>query len=129
MTEISMEKQYQTRDGHPVRIIATDMKGAYNVVGLIEVAPGDERVVRFTREGKCSGFLDGNDLVEVPETLEYEFYVTVEPWDLDGLGYKIHRSMSAAQEYADGINVMAVIKCKGTFEEGDGLEGEEGGNE
>lgn len=49
---ISANKTYQTRDGFPVRILATDIKGSYPIAGVVDL--GDEEYCRkWTAEGKA----------------------------------------------------------------------------
>lgn len=76
--EISMDKQYQTRDGRAVRILCVDgLDEEFPVVGYVE---GD---FRHTFE---EWNLNGNPLnransafglVEVPRTVTHEFWVNV----------------------------------------------------
>lgn len=64
---ISMDKKYKTRDGEPVRLLCTDAKGPYPVVGLVRRTDvdifgswaADGRIMAF---GKLKS---GNDLIEV----------------------------------------------------------------
>ena len=64
---IDINKKYMTRDGFPVRILATDVKGAYPIAGLVDL--GDEEYVRkWTAEGKNDARYNvrtNYDLVEV----------------------------------------------------------------
>jgi hypothetical protein len=66
---IEMDKKYRTRDGFPVRILATDVKGAYPIAGLVDL--GDEEYVRkWTAEGRNDARYNVRtsfDLVEVEE--------------------------------------------------------------
>ena len=72
MTTIDKNKQYMTRDGFPVRILATDVKGAYPIAGLVDL--GDEEYVRkWTSEGRNDARYNVRtsfDLVEVEEGVE-----------------------------------------------------------
>lgn len=69
---IEMDKKYRTRDGFPVRILATDVKGAYPIAGLVDL--GDEEYVRkWTAEGRNDARYNVRtsfDLVEVEEGVE-----------------------------------------------------------
>lgn len=49
---IDVNKNYTTRDGFPVRLIATDAKGRYPVVGLVDM-DNAEYVRQWTSEGKA----------------------------------------------------------------------------
>ena len=50
-----------TRDGKPVRILCTDAKGDYPIVGLIYYPHGDEREVpeNYTENGSC--YIDNDE--------------------------------------------------------------------
>lgn len=49
---ISINGRYQTRDGFPVRILATDAKGTYPIVGMVDL--GDVEYSRqWTSDGKA----------------------------------------------------------------------------
>lgn len=64
---IDVNKRYVTRDGFDVRIIATDAKGRYPIVGLVDMENA-EYCRQWTEEGKADyrGFVKTNyDLVEV----------------------------------------------------------------
>ena len=49
---INCNKSYTTRDGFPVRIIATDAKGRFPVVGLVDMVNA-EYARHWTAEGKA----------------------------------------------------------------------------
>jgi hypothetical protein len=49
---IDPDKQYTTRDGFDVRIIATDAKGTYPIVGLVDVGNA-EYAHHWTEDGKA----------------------------------------------------------------------------
>jgi hypothetical protein len=63
---IDISKTYTTRDGFAVRILATDAKGSYPVVGLVDL--GDAEYCRqWTEEGKADyrrGVTSNYDLIE-----------------------------------------------------------------
>lgn len=44
---IDINKKYQTRDGFPVRIVATDIKGRYPILGVIDLGE-EEFAVKYT---------------------------------------------------------------------------------
>lgn len=75
MPKISMDKQYKTRDGRPVRIICVDREDDdYPIVALINWENGKDRISTYTTNGKgikesCSVY----DLIEVP--VEHEVHV------------------------------------------------------
>lgn len=63
---IDCKKNYVTRDGFPVRILATDAKGVFPVVGLVDLGES-EYTRQWTAGGKVDprGFVKTNyDLVE-----------------------------------------------------------------
>lgn len=63
-------KPVQTRNGRPVRILATDRKhGEYPIVGLITRPCGEEELETWTKDGKTIDATSShrNDLVNVPE--------------------------------------------------------------
>ena len=71
---ISMEKQYQTRDGKPVRILCVDanLAGGYSVVGLLTWPREGECIETWMADGSFylaeSGIDDDSlDLVEVAQ--------------------------------------------------------------
>ena len=49
---INVNKSYMTRDGFPVRIIATDAKGRFPIVGLVDMENA-EYPRQWTHEGKA----------------------------------------------------------------------------
>lgn len=65
---IDPSKQYTTRDGMAVRILATDAKGRHPIVGLVDVENA-EYPRQWTEDGKADyrSFVTTNyDLVETP---------------------------------------------------------------
>ena len=52
MTMIDINKRYTTRDGFDVRIIATDAKGRFPIVGLVDMENA-EYAHHWTAEGKA----------------------------------------------------------------------------
>ena len=72
---ISLDKQYQTRCGRPVRILAVDanLAGGYTVVGLLKWPEGEETMEMWMADG---GYVrpdhrkldeDDLDLIEVAQ--------------------------------------------------------------
>ena len=79
--EISKDKKY-TSNGRPVRIIATDAKGDFPIIGLVSHPLGAEDPISFTADGKFNTLgSDPRDLVEVKETVTRYFTI-----DQDHLG-------------------------------------------
>lgn len=62
MSKIEVGKTYQTRDGKTVRILATDLKHNYPVVGAIMDGDGTEGVWYFTANGKFWRHFRNHDL-------------------------------------------------------------------
>lgn len=50
---IEINKQYKTRDGMAVRILATDAKGRFPIVGLVDVGNAE-----YARQWKADGRAD-----------------------------------------------------------------------
>lgn len=75
MPKISMDKQYKTRDGKPVRILCTDRRNfEYTVIALIPNEDGTERAATYTEKGESiPNSATDTDLIEVPE--EHEIHV------------------------------------------------------
>ena len=66
---ISMDKQYRTRDGHPVRVLCVDRQSdAFPVVALI----GDNVIATYTADGRYYDTDHGSarDLIEVSPRVE-----------------------------------------------------------
>lgn len=67
--EISKDKKYVS-NGRPVRIIATDAKGNFPIIGLVTHPDATESTISFTADGKFSTLgPDPRDLVEVKESV------------------------------------------------------------
>ena len=80
----------RTRDGHEVRIICTDAKDDYPIIGLVTNSAGDEHIVLYTLEGKLystKSTICAEDLVIVEEAEEPEFWSDKE--DKEAKGYFI----------------------------------------
>lgn len=48
---IEMGKTYTTRSGLPVRILATNVKNYYPVIGVVQLSPTEERAEYWTADG------------------------------------------------------------------------------
>lgn len=72
MTKLDLHKPVQTRDGRPVRLICTNKKGDFPLVGLVLKNNGDEEVITFSNNGLYyeNGPECISDLVNVPERKE-----------------------------------------------------------
>lgn len=66
---LDFTKPVQTRDGRKVRILATDFKHGYPIVGVVQQGNGDESLVTWTLNGDIDVTLSVNpyDLVQAPE--------------------------------------------------------------
>jgi hypothetical protein len=65
---IELGKKYMTSDGRPVRLLATNLKGPYPVVGAITEKDGTEYPQAWTGSGEWHGVGSDRDcLVPVPE--------------------------------------------------------------
>lgn len=87
-------KPVQTRDGRPVRIIATDRKSSAgaSIVALVPHPVADEEdVVRFKADGTFFSGGRNSDLVNVPETTERFLNIDLGKIVRMGLGdYPVH---------------------------------------
>ena len=86
MPKLDLTKPVQTRDGHPVRILATDLRSEYPVTGIIS-HPGYDEVETWTLDGAfVSSDEHPDDLVNVPETVKRYYPVsrlapTLQVWE------------------------------------------------
>lgn len=63
---IDAKKKYRTRDGRPVRILATDFKGAKGcVVAAVTSSPGREGIWQYFANGKEVTGISSLDLLEI----------------------------------------------------------------
>lgn len=51
---LDFERQLQTRDGHPARVIAVDIRGDHTFAVAIEITPGYEIVARINSVGQIN---------------------------------------------------------------------------
>lgn len=66
---ISMDKKYQTRGGHKVRIYALDGAGIHPIQGAVKTDNGWVMATWF-KDGRCTVSMETpSDLIEVPETV------------------------------------------------------------
>ncbi len=72
---LDLTKPVQTRDGRPVRILATDLKGEYPIAGAV-LFDNHEQVHTWTAEGVfVAGVTDDNfDLVNVKRVAYVNMY-------------------------------------------------------
>jgi len=69
------EWEDKTAGGFSVRIICTDMKGYWPIVGLISFVGGKESLFMFSKEGKNKSASEISDLVRKKKT--YGVWVTI----------------------------------------------------
>lgn len=76
--KIEMGKRYQTRDGRPVRLLCTDKKGEFPVVGVVPYDDGGaEDMEEWTSTGGYYSDQDGDtdlDLVPMLEKVTVNVY-------------------------------------------------------
>jgi hypothetical protein len=62
------DKPVQTRDGHPARIVCTNVKGARPIIALVTLSDGSESAYTCYKDGQSQRFeMHPFDLVNVPE--------------------------------------------------------------
>lgn len=70
------KRKVVTRDGKEARIVCTDRKGRYPIIGLFQVCDDDEEIHSYTKSGKLFMNEDSNDdLFFAPE--KHEGWVNV----------------------------------------------------
>jgi hypothetical protein len=111
---IDINKKYRTRNGHEVRIYATDGKGIYPVHGAVKVEGG----WRFStwKETGIEGVNNIHDLIEVRPRHKRTVWVNVygRPDDVTAYNDKWKADQSVSPR-------IACIKVDLDFEEGEGL--------
>ena len=114
---IEMGKEYRTREGHEVVILATNGRGLYSVVGQVN-ASGDWVHENWTADGRvfedrgCSH----RDLIEVKPVRVFDAWINVDQAGVNGL----FMSRESADKFA-GNNRIACIHTRQEYREGDGL--------
>ena len=107
MTKVlDLTKPVQTRDGEPVRILATDAKGSYPVVGLVyESEAGEDEAEFWTAAGHyyAAGMESGFDLVNVPEKLVGYLNVYGTRSQYGQTSYRLYGSRAIADAEADDM--------------------------
>lgn len=118
---ISMDKKYQTRDGHPVRILCVDGPDEnYPVIGIID---NEGEPSTWTKEGyyiQNSVEPDYNDLVEVNGWVNiYRHNVTNEI----EFGRTVWRTKEEAEKGTTRgfVEYELIARIPVSFNEGDGL--------
>jgi len=65
---MTVEWEDKTAGGFPVRILCTDMKGYWPIVGLISFSDGKESLFMFSKDGKNKSASEMSDLVRKKKT-------------------------------------------------------------
>jgi phenylpropionate dioxygenase-like ring-hydroxylating dioxygenase large terminal subunit len=113
---IDINKTYRTRDGHEVRIYATDGLAPYSVHGAIKIPPGwHDRA--WTREGKAEDHALYNcDLIEVKLRHKRTIWINVYP-----NGQNATWGEKRLADRNRGLSAIACVKVELDFEEGEGI--------
>ena len=116
--EISMDKQYRTRNGDEVRVFMTDGGGAKPVAGAVKLRGGWYSSSWYP-DGKWGVFETPDDLIEVKTRHTVRMFLNVYPVDdtFWAAGYK-NRLIA---DRGAGIYRLACIERDIEFEEGEGL--------
>ena len=117
--KISLDKEYQTRDGREVRIYAIDGSGACPIHGAIKCVDGSWTSRQWGSSGRIplDPYLNPADIIEKPKTTEVDFWVNIYP--NGGYGCT-ERTRTKADHYA-GPKRIACINIKRIVTEGEGL--------
>jgi len=96
---LDLNKPVQTASGKPVRIICSDKKGYYNIVGLISLSDNSEEIFAWSDNG-VQGFkyTHGYNLVNVP-VRSYKFMNVYSP-DSQTAGVLLWDSQKEADDIA-----------------------------
>lgn len=116
---ISMNKQYRTRDGRPVRLLCVDRKrrgqiSGFPICGLVEME-GTEYISWWSVDGVHFAHSPQEDLIEIKPHIKRELWVNV--YDNGAESHNIRRN---ADFYA-GSQRLACVKVEIDCEEGEGL--------
>jgi hypothetical protein len=109
-------------DKRPVRIIASDLKGASPIVAAItDAETNSEWIQRFRADGTMLGI---GAIVNVPETHTVERYVNVhrdENGRIIACSYATRKDADADAGWGSNLKRIACLHFTRTFEEGEGL--------
>ena len=104
-----------TRDGKKVRIICTDAKSVYPVIGLVDNGICGERLISCQKNGRESNDIceSANDLFFVPE--KHEGWIIINKWpdgerDTNGIIY--HNKLDIPDMPLVGGKRVATIKIE-----------------
>jgi hypothetical protein len=112
-----MGKEYRTRDGREVVILATNGRGPYPIVGQILNADGEWEHYTWTADGFVFAHrsFSFSELIEVKPVRVFERWVNVHP---DGV-YTWHQTPQQAFNHA--ADRIACLHIRQEYREGDGL--------
>jgi len=101
---LEINKPVQTRDGRKARIIATDKKGEYPIVALINDC--ETIILSYTKEGhQISNCENKTDLINVPE--KRYAYINVYKYF-----FSVHKSQLEAQNFKNDCDLIAKMKVE-----------------
>ena len=104
MKELDLSKPVQTRNGRPVRILCTDAKGPYPIVGLMPSGEA-EHVGSWMVGGNSSPYSwTQDDLINVPEPKRYVWLNVYR----DGASAALYTSRNEADRYEVGERVGCI---------------------
>jgi hypothetical protein len=114
-----MGKEYKTRDGREVVILATNGRGLYPIVGQVLNADGEWEHYNWTADGFVYSHrsFSCNDLIEVKPVRVYERWVNVHN---DGSS-SCFRTCEDAAAFATEMGRIACLHIRHEYREGDGL--------
>jgi hypothetical protein len=101
---ITLDGEYETRDGRAVRIYCVDAGGLYPVHGAVEDTPGNWASHYWTLEGRGSVFSHTPfDLIEKPKRINRTFWFNVYLEDLV--------SAATSKSGADAVAIEGRVAC------------------
>lgn len=113
---IELGKQYQTRDGHEVRIYAVDGNADYPVHGAVLYDYGWSPTF-WTLDG-INGLISALNLIEIKPKRKIEFWVNV--YEGDAILSCLHKTRTEADAHAH-ISRTECLHFTREYEEGEGL--------
>lgn len=90
---ITMDKQYRTRDGYPVRLLCVDGPGRYPVVGIFL-----DEIETWTSSGSWSFNDPIFDLIEVKPKIRVERWINIVKYDDGEINLYDYDTMQSAKE-------------------------------
>ena len=118
------EWEDKTVGGFPVRILCTDMKGYWPIVGLISFSDGRESLYMFSKEGKNKSASEILDLVRKKKI--HGFWITISYPKNECCPIKDYfNTEEEALDYMRALERKLVAIQYFEIEEGEGMNGEE----